>query len=582
MDFSLAGRFTTFEIRAFVVTAIVIAAAWFWPRAGSGLFSRIERAGSRLSLRKTACWMGMGVLLIAMRLALWPIEKAPVPRIQDEFSYLLAADTFVHGRLTNPTPPYWVFFETVFVNMRPTYMSKYMPGQGAALAAGQLLGHPWIGVLLSVAAMCAAITWMLQGWLPPRWALLGGLLVVSRFFFGFGYDMNYWLESYWGGAVAATGGALALGALPRILRRGGWRQGAVLGLGVAILVFSRPYEGAVLCVPLAAALGWRVLREREGLRRMAPAMAAAGCVLGAAGAFLAYYNWRGTGDPFLLPYVLNDRTYLSTPNFVWQSMGPPLTYRTPQFDAVFNTWCRMLWSRDRLALSWNGIRWGLLRKLDLIQTFYFPASLGLMVLVTFWRLLKNRKARFLIAVWLSIAAGVALTVWFQRHYPAPATAAAFGLMVFAIRSLRQWKPGGRPVGLGMSRALVGLYFAFIPVNMSLSWHDHTIANECWWACTRAGFEEQLRAMPGKHLIVVRYTTQHHPGKEWVFNGADMEGAKVLWAREVPGADMAGFLACFKDRRLWLVEPDKEPPTLEELKGDARQTLIDAAVAPPPR
>jgi hypothetical protein len=52
------------------------------------------------------------------------------------------------------------------------------------LALGQLLGQPWIGVLLSMAAACAAITWMLHGWVPARWALLGGFLAVMRIHFG--------------------------------------------------------------------------------------------------------------------------------------------------------------------------------------------------------------------------------------------------------------------------------------------------------------------------------------------------------------------------------------------------------------
>jgi hypothetical protein len=160
----------------------------------------IEWRFGRLAQRRGLSVLVVGLSALPLRAALLPILPIPDPLIQDEFGYLLGADTFAHGRLSNPTPALWPHFESLMILLKPTCSSKYPSAQSLFMAAGQvLMGRPFWGVWLSIGLMCAAICWMLQAWVGEGWALLGGFLAVART-----AVFSYWADSYWGGAVPGS------------------------------------------------------------------------------------------------------------------------------------------------------------------------------------------------------------------------------------------------------------------------------------------------------------------------------------------------------------------------------------------
>jgi hypothetical protein len=536
------------------------AAAWLLVSLGNSAFAAIEKFGSRLAARKWTAVAVAAAAPILIRICFLPALAPPLPQVHDEASYLLAGDTFAHGRLTNPPHPMSLFFETFHINQHPTYMSKYPPAQGAALAIGQLLGHPWIGVLLSVGAMCGAIVWMLQGWVPRRWALLGGVLAGLQY-----GAFNYWTESYWGGAMAAIGGALVLGAFPRILRHRRPQDALAMGCGAAVLANSRPWEGAILCATVGIALAvWLVGRKTPGWRvALTRIIAPMTLVLIATGLFMAYYNYRGTGNALLFPYQLNDRAYFRTPLFAWQPLGEPKAYTNPQFDRFYNDWARDMWASDHLELSWRGIEQGVVRRLAAMRDFYLSEELCVPILLTLPWLVRNRKLRLSFAVVATGFLALVVVIWYKPHYAAPITAAIMAIVIAAMRYLRRWKYRGQPIGIGLTRSVVLLAIATVIVQAvivpRMQAGDPIHHNVGY----RAAFERQLEATRGEQLIIVRYSPEHDPGKdaEWVYNRADIDGAKIVWAREIPGVPMQPLLEYFGSRHVWLAEPDAEPPRI---------------------
>lgn len=549
------------------LTALTLATAFLRPTLGADAFARAERRLSALARRRTLSVFAVGLAAFFLRLAILPLSPVPKPFVQDDFSFLLAADTFASGRLTNPTPRMWEHFESFQLTMKPTYMSMYFPAQGMVLAAGKILtGHPWFGVLFANALMCAAICWALQAWLPSGWALLGGVLAILRLSL-----FSYWIDTYsGGGAIAALGGALILGALPRFLRDPRLGYSMPMAIGAALLAISRPYEGILLCLPVAAALVWRIRQGRPHLDARALLRCAAlplATVL-AVVAWMGYYDYRAFGHPLTPPYAADRAEYAVVPYFVWQPQRPEPVYRHKEL-------------RD----FYLGVELHTFQKIHSLSGFLpqnvFKALRGILFfsgiallppLLMLRRVFLDRRIRFLMVCVVVLAVGMLPQVFLIPHYIAPCTVAFYAIGLQAMRHLRQWRPEGAPAGLFLSRGIVALccllaavrLFA-APLGLSLPVWPGVWASE-WFGSAPAGLERariqsELEKLPGPQLVLVQYSASHDSMDEWVYNDADIDRSRVIWARAMDRADDLDLIHFYAGRTAWLLQPDLQPAKL---------------------
>lgn len=549
------------------LTVLVVPAAFLAPRLGSRWFSWIERRVSTLARRRRPAVLTIFFLALAARLAVLPIEPVPRPGIHDEYSYLLMADTFAHGRVTNPTHPMWVHFESMTIIEKPTYCSVFYPAQGLFLAFGQVvLGHPFWGVWLSAGLMCAAFCWALQEWMPPEWAFLGGILAVIRL-----ATFSYWANTYWGGAVAAIGGALVLGAFPRIKRHQRARDAVLLALGLVILGNSRPYESIFYSAPILIALALFIFREKSptSTRRI---LLPLGVVLTVALAAMGYYFWRCTGSPFHPPYLVNVRTYQVAPNFPWQSLHMP-TFHHLVMEKFYSGWDVRQYNEARHAPIAHLIA----RFLNGGLFFAGPALclpwVLLVGILPYGMSLRQlgRKTGLLLATCFASAVGSSLPVYFGPHYAAPVCCVFYALELQALRRINIWDHHERKRGRAAVRWLVAVcLFLFVirglaghlslpnPPQFVQTWSGTSAGN-----LVRAEILKSLAEQSGKDLMITRYSPDHDPNEEWVYNGADIDESKVVWARDMGEAQNLELIRYFKDRKVWLLEPDSTPPRLSE-------------------
>jgi hypothetical protein len=518
--------------------------------------SRIMVYGRRLAEKTGWCMLLLAVLPIALRLALLPKYPIPAPNVADDFSYLLIADTLRHFRLANPPHALHQFFETFFVLQEPAYASIFPLGQGLAIAIGwTVFGHPWAGVALSIGGLCALCYWMLRGWTTAGWALIGGLLAAAEF-----GPLSQWMNSYWGGAVSACAGCLVFGALPRLRESPRTRDAALLGLGLALQLLTRPFEAIFLLISVP-------LFFVPDLRRVVRPAAVAALAVAPALILILLQNKQVTGNWTTLPYMLSRYQYGVPTTFTFQPIPTPhqsLT-REQQLDYEAQSGVHGP-GTDTFAKYW--VRWGI--RIGFYRFFMF-APLWL-ALPAFAFALREYRYVWAVITILIFSLGTNFYPYFYAHYIAALTCLFVLIAVTGVEHLSRWTVRGKEVGADCARILLFLCAAHF-----LFWYGLRVSGNEDLAAALAPYESQdainhgdpegriaiqqaLESAPGRQLVFVRYWPRHE-FHEWVHNAADVDEARIIWARDLDPEEDQKLLRRYPRRTAWLLEPDANPPRL---------------------
>lgn len=495
------------------------------------------------------------------------------PNLHDEFSYLLAADTFAAGRLTNPTPSHPEFFESFHILVEPSYCSKYPPGFPMLLAIGILLtSSPTFGLALSAALAGASVYYAARGIFSARWAFAPVMLVML--------SVNahvFWSLKYMPGWICVAASSLVLGACLRLRRRYAPGSTSVAGVGIVLLGMTRPYEGLIFT--LACAIVFAVWKAMNTVNSISPCSSSflmrrgyqaltslfmefrqawaawvmfAIVMLGGAVGFCCY-NLATTGKATRLAYQVHESQYGLAPLLL--SCDPPANepnYHHREIERFHREVCLTDFIRLQSPAAYME---DIPRRLSLLlSTLGMPTAL----LALIGLVVGPRAKYFLASIFLAVAVSSLVVPWNMPHYFACALPPIALLGALGLQQI------GRKFAGSMQQRSDRTFAAVLGVQGLL------LLAGCISLCTRPDtkFHElrhqaitKLQQSDGKKLVFVRYSENHDLNEEWVYNAASLQRSEIVWARDM-GARNIQLRGEFRDRNAFLLTVSNDRIELE--------------------
>jgi hypothetical protein len=481
--------------------------------------------------------------------------QPPYPVVTDELSTLICAETLSQGRLTNPTHPMWEYFETFHVIHKPSYQSKFPPAGALFMAVGiWLTGLPIAGVWLSYALAMASLCWFLRMFMPSNWALAASLAAA-----GHGRLLQEWALGYWGGSVGMLGGILFLGSIIQLYRmkdKYNWVYAITVSIALLLLFNSRPFEGLITVIPGGILITFTFIKRHFLLSAKAKAPQGflrsfalpSVFVLSLGILCMMGYNQAVTGNFLRMPYMEYGPQYEVATPFIFIKNEEP-EFRHP----ILKKYSQVEDSKVEPRRSLKGALYFFRMKLKYYGDFFIRIGFLLPFIIFILKKKKLFLEKFMLITLMLVLLFAGLCSYEWPHYISPASVVIIYMIAEGTRMLKQqvWSFDK------LRKALLYTTLSYILINPVLGISAHVRQSLQAFTRIKSQMEENLIRKGGKHLVLVGFNDEYPLNKEWVYNGADLENAPVIWARErYPSELNKKIIQYYHDREVWHVIPSE--------------------------